>query len=66
MKTANGVQEWATYSADIDAGCTNNCRYCYAKGMAIRFGRATPESWATLKTVRAVGMVRPTAAGLDV
>lgn len=28
-------------------GCAYSCLYCYAKAQAIRFGRATAESWAT-------------------
>ena len=40
-----GVAEWAAHSWNIASGCAHDCRYCYAKAMAVRFGRATPESW---------------------
>lgn len=26
-------------------GCSNDCKYCYSKEMAIRFKRKTPETW---------------------
>ena len=44
-KAAFGVQEWASHSMNFQTGCSRNCRYCYAKSMAIRFKRATAESW---------------------
>lgn len=38
-KRISGVQEWATKSANIQVGCQNNCRYCYAAANALsRFG----------------------------
>lgn len=40
-----GTKEWAPQSANIIEGCSNNCKYCYAREMAIRFGRKTPENW---------------------
>ena len=52
MPTANptiaphGTQEWAKSNVNIQTGCENDCRYCYAKCMAIRFKRATPDSWS--------------------
>ncbi len=30
-------------------GCSNNCRYCYAKKIAIRFNRKTEESWKIME-----------------
>ena len=44
-KPAHGVGEWAAASENYQDGCEHDCRYCYAKAMAIRFHRATPESW---------------------
>lgn len=44
-KTAFGTREWASHNENFISGCSNNCRYCYAKAMAIRFGRSTPDSW---------------------
>ena len=40
-----GTQEWAASNVNIQDGCEHDCRYCYAKTMAIRFKRATPISW---------------------
>jgi DNA repair photolyase len=40
----HGTGEWATSNINIDVGCPNDCRYCYAKCMAVRFRRASPES----------------------
>jgi hypothetical protein len=42
-----GTKEWAERNSNIQTGCPYDCRYCYAKEMAIRFKRATPESWRT-------------------
>jgi DNA repair photolyase len=44
-KINKGFREWAKHSVNFCTGCSNNCRYCYAKGMAVRFGRLTPEQW---------------------
>lgn len=44
-KKVSGTKEWATSNVNIQSGCPNNCKYCYAKAMAIRFGRETSESW---------------------
>ena len=44
-KPAHGVGEWAAASVNYQNGCEHDCRYCYAKAMAIRFKRATPQSW---------------------
>lgn len=42
-----GTREWSKRSLNIDLGCKNNCRYCYAREMAVRFGRCTWEEWGT-------------------
>lgn len=41
----HGTQEWAASNVNIQDGCEHNCKYCYAKTMAIRFKRATAASW---------------------
>ena len=41
----HGTKEWAKTNVNIQTGCEHDCRYCYAKCMAIRFKRATPDSW---------------------
>lgn len=40
-----GTQEWASCNANYISGCRHNCKYCYSKAMAIRFGRKTAASW---------------------
>ncbi len=34
-----GTREWSDWNLNLFKGCSNNCRYCYAKFMAKRFGR---------------------------
>jgi len=41
-----GTREWADHNVNCVLGCYNNCKYCYAKVMAKRFGRATDETWS--------------------
>jgi DNA repair photolyase len=48
LKT-EGTKEWADSNVNIASGCSNNCRYCYAKKMAIRFKRKTEESWKEME-----------------
>jgi DNA repair photolyase len=45
-RTPHGTQEWAASNVNIQDGCEHDCRYCYAKTMAIRFKRATAASWS--------------------
>ena len=45
IRPPTGTQEWAASNVNIQDGCEHDCRYCYAKTMAIRFKRATPASW---------------------
>ncbi|MGD1832517.1 MAG: radical SAM protein [Sphaerochaetaceae bacterium] len=40
-----GTKEWAPYNFNFMNGCSNDCTYCYAKEMAIRFKRKTPDNW---------------------
>jgi DNA repair photolyase len=40
-----GTKEWAAYNENCLLGCSHDCRYCYAKSMAIRFKRKTPGTW---------------------
>ncbi|TFG25569.1 MAG: hypothetical protein EU529_00730 [Promethearchaeota archaeon] len=44
-KITLGTKEWADSNVNCYSGCSNNCKYCYAKKMAIRFNRKTNESW---------------------
>lgn len=44
-RAVSGVAEWATDSLNIQTGCSNDCRYCYAKSFALRFKRSTASDW---------------------
>lgn len=48
-KITLGTKEWADSNVNCYYGCSNNCRYCYAKKMAIRFKRKTEETWKTME-----------------
>ena len=48
-KITSGTKEWADKNINCIKGCANNCRYCYAKMMAKRFGRATEETWKDME-----------------
>ena len=42
----SGTKEWAVHNFNIAQGCSHNCRYCYARANAIRFGRIKkPDEW---------------------
>lgn len=41
----HGTQEWAVHNVNIQLGCQHDCKYCYAKCMAIRFKRSTSPNW---------------------
>jgi len=48
QKPISGTREWAAHNANLpQTGCEHDCRYCYARAMAVRFGRATADQWAT-------------------
>ena len=53
-----GTKDWAASTINCCTGCANNCRYCYAKGMAIRFNRLTAEEWS-IERVRQKDVNRP-------
>lgn len=40
-----GTKEWAAENVNIQTGCEHDCRYCYAKCMALRFRRTTADGW---------------------
>ena len=46
-KRISGTKEWADQNFNCLEGCEHNCRYCYARAMAMRFRRVKSESqWA--------------------
>ncbi len=48
-KITSGTKEWADHNINCIKGCSNNCRYCYAKIIAKRFGRCTEETWKDIE-----------------
>ena len=44
-KNVFGTYEWAAKTVNIINGCAHNCKYCYAKAMAVRFKRKTIDNW---------------------
>jgi DNA repair photolyase len=48
-KVTSGTKEWADTNFNCIIGCLNDCRYCYAKMMARRFGRSTTSSWKDMR-----------------
>lgn len=48
-KITSGTREWADYNVNCMKGCSNNCRYCYAKVIAKRFKRCTEETWQNME-----------------
>jgi len=51
-KPGYGVGEWADYSYNIGTGCINNCRYCYARDIAVDISKRsnkpmTRSDWPT-------------------
>lgn len=47
-----GTKEWAPNNRNICDGCSNDCRYCYAKLKAIRYGRRTKENWHEMRLLK--------------
>lgn len=47
-KKTSGTKEWADFNVNCVKGCANDCRYCYAKMIAKRFGRCTEENWKNM------------------
>lgn len=44
-KPVFGTTEWAASNVNIIKGCSNDCKYCFSKEMAIRFKRKSPDNW---------------------
>jgi hypothetical protein len=44
-KIISGTKEWARKNVNCVTGCANDCRYCYARAMGVRFHRVTLDSW---------------------
>lgn len=48
-RTTSGTKEWANSNVNFCDGCSNDCDYCYAKGMAKRFRPESYRTWSTMK-----------------
>lgn len=47
-KPPTGTKEWASHNYNWGLGCSHNCAYCYARVMALQYGRIkSREEWAT-------------------
>lgn len=44
-KVVSGTKEWAVRNENCISGCSHNCKYCYARSMASRFGRIASQDW---------------------
>nr|MDO8085257.1 hypothetical protein [Candidatus Sigynarchaeum springense] len=47
-KITSGTKEWADHNVNLIDGCAHDCKYCYAKKMAIRFKRKTEATWKVM------------------
>lgn len=45
IKTVHGTTEWANKNINISKGCLNNCKYCYANSMGVRFKQHAATEW---------------------
>lgn len=44
-KRVFGTTEWAVANANFQSGCENDCKYCYAKSIAVRYKRKSTSNW---------------------
>jgi DNA repair photolyase len=52
-KTKTGTKEWSDYSLNINQGCEHNCRYCYARENAMRYGVIkNADEWTKTKRLK--------------
>jgi len=40
-----GTKEWVKKTVNCCTGCSHDCRYCFARSMAVRFRQLSPEEW---------------------
>ena len=50
----SGTKEWADHNINCIKGCSNDCKYCYAKVMAKRFGHCTGKTWEEMEINRGI------------
>jgi DNA repair photolyase len=46
-RKTSGTREWAAKTVNCCTGCSHDCVYCYAKGMALRFGQVPEGQWGS-------------------
>jgi DNA repair photolyase len=56
-QSSHGTSEWSVKTVNCCTGCSHDCRYCYAKGMAIRFKQVTAEQWP-LERIRTKDVIK--------
>ena len=44
-QSKHGTKQWADKTVNYITGCSHDCRYCYAKCMAIRFNQVIAAEW---------------------
>ena len=49
MTTTSGTKEWRPNNENCIEGCSNDCKYCYGKKNAIRFGRRDSGTWKIMR-----------------
>jgi DNA repair photolyase len=49
QSAGHGTQEWSVKTINCCTGCSHDCRYCYAKGMATRFRQVAEGNWPNEK-----------------
>jgi len=48
-KVISGTKEWSVESVNCVTGCSHDCRYCYAREMAVRYNRRTLKTWVEME-----------------
>jgi len=56
-QSIHGTSEWSVKTVNCCTGCSHDCRYCYAKGMASRFKQVTAEQWP-LERIRTKDVIK--------
>lgn len=44
-ESVTGTKEWACRNCNCCKGCSHDCIYCYARFIAVRYKRLTPQQW---------------------
>jgi DNA repair photolyase len=49
--TTRGTKEWAETNVNFAKGCSNGCKYCYARQIGDRFGWKKSDDWENMEVV---------------